>query len=575
MALGAHVLAILITAILNASGFDILPVEFGQVPLDLEEDPTKLQADAWNFLGRDPRITINPSTLGLQGERVAKFDLLEVVYEFTDGNVFTQENLELIQQTEKELLKNKVYQEKMCLVMGSGICRPPLSVLRFFDGSYQAMNPAFDDPKFEKITEVLNTAYRMNITRPTLDYHLARDAVISAKEATSHYTRSLFYVGYPFEGFKNTEDRWEEQWETSQKYSGEAFGKILDEKYKSGVGSMHFYYYLRSLSFDAISKQVIFDLLLVFGSFSFIFLFMLLQTQSLWITGWAIFSIFSCFFSTNLIYRLILDYRYIGIFHVLSVFIILGIGADDVFVFMDTWRASQEKIYPDFVSRFSDVFSHAVSAMFVTSFTTMVAFVVNVSSPLLGVSSFGTFSALLVFVNYCSVVLFFPTVIITHELYWKDWKWPCFKPCSRKNQVADLERAAHKETDALENHNGIENNIDSNNDTISNTNPIVTTTTTTNNNNNNNSGSNSNSKNNGEEGNGATLKVSRFFRGFFCDNVVTHKILRWVILVFFLAFLALTVTYATQIEPDEDQVGKVIRLIDFVLVVLAVVGLFS
>ena len=41
---------------------------------------------------------------------------------------------------------------------------------------------------------------------------------------------------------------------------------------------------------------------------------------------------------TDLSFRVILDFRYIGIFHILSVFIILGIGADDVFIFMDTWK---------------------------------------------------------------------------------------------------------------------------------------------------------------------------------------------------------------------------------------------
>ena len=37
-------------------------------------------------------------------------------------------------------------------------------------------------------------------------------------------------------------------------------------------------------------------------------------------------------------HRLILDFRYIGIFHILSIFIILGIGADDVFIFFDAWK---------------------------------------------------------------------------------------------------------------------------------------------------------------------------------------------------------------------------------------------
>ena len=526
---------IVITGVLNVTGYNILPVEFGQVPLDLQEDSTKLQADAWNFVGRDPRVTINPSTLGLQGERAAKFDILEVVYELQNGNVFTQENLKLIQETEKELFESDVYQDKMCLLEENGLCKPPLSLVRFFDGSYQMFSPVFNDSSFERIPEVLSTAQLNNRTRAILDYHLAKDAQISFEKATSPYTRSLFYVGYPFAGFRNTEDRWDEQWELSQTLSGEAFGETLDQKYKSGVGPMNFFYYLRSLSFDAISKQVIFDLLLVSGSFTFIFLFILLQTQSLWITGWGVFGIFACFFSANLIYRVVLDYHYIGIFHVLSVFIILGIGADDVFVFMDTWRASEEKKYEDFCARFSDVFRHATGAMFATSFTTTVAFLVNVSSPLLGVSSFGTFSALLVIVNYCSVVIFFPTVLITYEFYWKDWDWPCCRPCGRKNEVDVLSPESATENGETgsgsaaqtENNNNLDNNVRS-----------------------------GSSVNSSTSANQFTLRVCRFFEGPFCDYVILHRIVRWVLLAVFLAFLALSITFATQLKGDEEQVRR-------------------
>ena len=147
---------------------------------------------------------------------------------------------------------------------------------------------------------------------------------------------------------------------------------------------MKFYYFLRALFFNAISQQVIYDLLLAGASFTFIFLFMLFQTQSLWITGWAVFSILTCFFGANLIYRVILDCRYIGIFHVLSVFIILGIGADDVFVFIDTWKSSESMAFRDMAARMSFVYRRAASAMFTTSFTTMVAFVTSVFFPPFG-----------------------------------------------------------------------------------------------------------------------------------------------------------------------------------------------
>lgn len=517
MTLAAHFSVVILTAILHTSGYDIIPADFSRVPLNLEQDDSKLRADAWNFVDQDPQINLNAASLGVQGERAARYDMLQLIYELKTGNVFTKENLKLIQETEQELFTNKVFQQKLCLKMQNKQCKPPTSIIRFFDGSYQKLDPLLNDTNFDNIPQVLSAAKARNHTRAILDYHLGKNAVIDSKTATSTYTRSFLSLGFPFKGFESTADRPDEQFDFAQKHSGEAFAETLDKLYESGIGGMNFYFNLRSLFFDAVSKQVIFDLLLVVGSFTFIFFFMLFQTQSLWITGWGLFSIFSSFFGANIIYRIFFDFRYIGIFHVLSVFIILGIGADDVFVFCDTWRASKHKVFPDLLSRFSDVYSHAAGAMFVTSFTTMVAFISNIFSPLLGVSSFGTFSALLVFVNYCSVITFFPTVVITHELYWKNWTWPCckvFSHCGRNPRDNQISPAGDEEEDKDASPGSGQSDA---------------------------------------RGSESRL-VARIFGGFFFDQIVGHKVTRWIILAVFTVFICLSVAYSTQIEADQEQV---------------------
>lgn len=516
LALAAHFSVIILTAILHTTGYDIIPADFSQVPLNLEQDDSKLRADAWNFVDQDPQIDLNAASLGVQGERAAKYDMLQLIYEMENGNIFTKENLKLIQKTERELFANEVFRQKLCLKTQNSQCKQPTSIIRFFDGSYQKFHRLLNDTEFDNIPRVLSAAKSMNHTRAILDYHLGKDAVINSKTATSLYTRTFLSLGFPFKGFQSTADRPDDQWDFAQKHSGEAFAEKLDELYESGVGEMKFYYNLRSLFFDAVSRQVIFDLLLVLGSFAFIFFFVLFQTRSLWITGWGLFSIFSSFFGANLIYRIVFDFRYIGIFHVLSVFIILGIGADDVFVFCDTWRASKDKVYPNLVSRFSHVYSHAAGAMFITSFTTMVAFISNVFSPLLGVSSFGTFSALLVFVNYCSVIIFFPTVVITHELYWKNWKWPC---CKVFHIFCDRNPRDNRISPTLT--GDIEEEKDSSLESVSSSH---------------------------------TRLVARLFGGVFFDKVVGHKVTRWIIIVVFTVFICLSVTYATRIKVDEEQV---------------------
>ncbi|XP_059145581.1 protein dispatched homolog 3-like, partial [Physella acuta] len=172
---------------------------------------------------------------------------------------------------------------------------------------------------------------------------------------------------------------------------------------------------MEALLFHDIFQQVIYDLLLAVGSFLFIFIFMLIQTNSLFLTSLSIASILTSFLGTNLVYRIILDYKYFGIFHVLSIFIILGIGADNIFVFNDTWRATGHEEHGDIEQRLSACYRRASKSMLITSLTTFVAFISNAFSPLLAVNSFGIFSAVLVVFNFFSAIIFFPTCVILHH----------------------------------------------------------------------------------------------------------------------------------------------------------------
>lgn len=69
----------------------------------------------------------------------------------------------------------------------------------------------------------------------------------------------------------------------------------------------------------------------------------------------------------------------------------------------------------------------AASATLYTSLTTMAAFLSNALSPLIAIQSFGLFSGILVFVNYMSVVIFFPTVMVMNHHHVEHWTWPCFR----------------------------------------------------------------------------------------------------------------------------------------------------
>ena len=374
-------------------GYDILPYDFGKVPLNLEKDATKLRADAFNFVNQDTRINLLPTTILGQPERSLRYSPIELFFSKNEGNVLTRKNLLEIDRAEKRLYANEIFQRKTCnLDYYTRNCSFPLSIIRLFDGTYSKLNRELYDPEFKQINKIFNIANNISITRALVAFSLDIHSTISEKVVAAKCVRSVVFNGFPLKGFKHAEDRKDEQTKILNGYTKEAFADTLANMYKNGVGNMDFYYNNLALFFDAIDKQVIYDLLLAAGSFLFIFCFIWINTGSLWITSWALLGILTNFFGANLVYRVLLDFQYIGIFHVLSVFIILGIGADDVFVFFNTWKLMEQRKYPNLIIHLTETFRSAASAMFVTSLTTMAAFLASAASPLLAVSSFGVFS---------------------------------------------------------------------------------------------------------------------------------------------------------------------------------------
>ena len=136
----------------------------------------------------------------------------------------------------------------------------------------------------------------------------------------------------------------------------------------------------------------------------------------------------------------------------------------------------------------------------------MMAFLSNVPSPLLAISSFGVFSAVLVMVNYISVIIFYPTVIIMHHVSRKGRC--CCGPMCGKNTEADLSAPVNELSlaEAAQSKGGV------------------------------------------------AERIIYFFDGWFFRNVITHKIARWAVVVIFAAIIVISIAFATRLGPDEEQV---------------------
>jgi len=100
---------------------------------------------------------------------------------------------------------------------------------------------------------------------------------------------------------------------------------------------------------------------------------------------------------------------------------VLGIAADDIFVFCDAWRQSGQIaiIADDRARRMSYSFKRSFRAILVTSSTTAIAFLANALSDIRPIRAFGIFAAIIIPVNFFIVIIMIPPVQVMHDEYVK------------------------------------------------------------------------------------------------------------------------------------------------------------
>ncbi|XP_064642212.1 uncharacterized protein LOC135496681 [Lineus longissimus] len=586
-----HATFIAVTIGLYFGGYAIFPIDFESTPVNLMDDPSFLRNEA--FKTRDDNLNVEyrfvmdwysmfPNWLrGREDERI------ELFFEALDGsgNMFTQKNLKLLEQIERHLFQLKDFQSYYCLYTAYLECKQPESILRFFDGTYKNIDSVFDDPDFENIAQVLFMAEHYNETKDEVQKYLGKNAVITREKAKSAITRSFQVFGYPKRNPSDVKD--------TNNYIYQDFKPEMDRLQKESP-AVGFYYYNKPIYKEDTRRQAFADFALAGGSFLFIFAFMLYHTRSAWITFWSVFSIITSFLIANLVYRIVFGYIYFGFFHVASVFIILGIGVDDVFVYYDIWRSTDFYRYPTFAHRVSDCYHRAAKVMFATSLTTMMAFFVSAFSPLFMVKTFGLFTGLLILMNYLSVITFIPTVVVIYHLKFEQNCCLCCscavtkvaperlivsygEPCqttsnsdqtsSQSRQTGETEqrsshlnqvkvshskqKTSHPEDQSVNiNETKKKSTVDDIKEVLKDRLQCLCTICGRHCHKQTKSATEYQQHNMPREQKRKNILI-RFFRGPYY-KLITHKVARWIILVLFLGLVISSIYFCTQIRPDEE-----------------------
>lgn len=242
------------------------------------------------------------------------------------------------------------------------------------------------------------------------------DNKFSAANPVSPYLRSMFPMGMPLpddgtgKPFEGDDDRVEEQ---RLAFDGlvEDFREYVRANPEQGPLEVFIFgFRILQYEFQTVANE---DLTWIGGSIVFVLGYLLFHTGSTFIAVTSLLMILMSLPLGLVVYKGILGIGFFQSLHNLAIFVMLGVGADNVFVFVDAWNQAPAGISME--ARVEYTWRRAAKATFVTSFTTMAAFMATATGDIMPISSFGSFAASMVVCNYLMDILLLPATIVAWE----------------------------------------------------------------------------------------------------------------------------------------------------------------
>lgn len=270
------------------------------------------------------------------------------------------------------------------------------------------------------------------------------DKNFNVSNPVSQYSRSMFYWGKLLNGTKDSEESRDKTKEFILQNLLDKWNIISAEDHNSYVETLFF---MGVLIFDIIIKILVTDATLAIASFVAVFFYLRLMLGSWFLTAIGMFEIFMSLPLSWFVFSYIFQIKYFGILNVLCLFIVMAIGADDIFVFMDAYKQSASKgpeVLSSLETRMSWVFRRSGSAMLLTSVTTCAAFLSTLSNPIAGIRSFGIFAFFVILFDYFLVMTLFCTSVVIYHNRFESKRFCCNCSFWSKSNPTPTESALDK-----------------------------------------------------------------------------------------------------------------------------------
>ncbi|NXL69966.1 DISP3 protein, partial [Leptocoma aspasia] len=340
----------------------------------------------------------------------------------SENNIFTTERLVTIHEVERKIMDHPRFRE---------FCWKPHEVLKDLPlGSYSYCSPPSSLMTYFFPTERGGKIYYDGMGQDLADIQGELRAMGKGWHAQGmpllRFRQSILF-GAPLPNYYSVEDRWEEQRLKFQNFVITYVAMLA----KQSTSKVQVLYGGTDLFDYEVRRTFNNDMLLAFISSSCIAVLVYILTScSVFLSFFGIASIgLSCLVALFL-YHVVFGIQYLGILNGVAAFVIIGIGVDDVFVFINTYR--QATHLKDLRLRMIHTIQTAGKATFFTSLTTAAAYAANIFSQIPAVHDFGLFMSLIVSCCWVAVLFTMPAALGIWTLYVSPLESSCQASCSQK-----------------------------------------------------------------------------------------------------------------------------------------------
>eukprot|EP00466_Bigelowiella_natans_P001647 jgi/Bigna1/140249/aug1.55_g14957 len=348
-----------------------------------------------------------------------------ITFEGGGGDIFTSQNVKSMCEVEQIFLNTQDYTRYCKLNSTSGNCAEPQFTITyaFYGTVANASCPLLSDSV--KDTETRSPVFTER-TRSQIDLGTPLEGYNSPTDRQSEQQIDFLdfyeYVKDDFFDFFNMEQQW-------------FFSPYRERQEHNGIRCKWFSGPLTDIETTEIASG---DLLLCIFSLAFVYGWMAFQMKNFFLSTFCMLQVIFSLPLAIVVYRSVFQVPYFQFIHILVIFLVLGIGADDVFVMYDGWRFSldapeiqemieNEEDEDDILEKRMEIsFTSSVGSIFTTSFTTIVSFLATSVSPVMPIGSFGILAATAILLNFILVISLVPAILVTNHVWFEKKKFCCY-----------------------------------------------------------------------------------------------------------------------------------------------------